>query len=199
MERVMNQKLTEKERVEAHSEISIMEIRMPKLRTPAPLGHYNGTTNPVAHLNSIKASMMYAGVSDEVMCRTFPSTLKGDAQLWFTVGSDTKEDPPTIENHATRSSNVMATKIVDVGDEESVQQPSPDGELEDITLKYGEPPKTTRLGVSLNPQLKQGIKITYEPRRAIKSQAVADFVAEIAMPQEEPPQLTQWIVFVGLG
>ncbi|KAF7808192.1 uncharacterized protein G2W53_034935 [Senna tora] len=61
----------------------IMETRMPKLRTPAPLGHYDGKTDPVAHINSFKAEMMYAGASDEAMCKAFPSMLKGDAQLWF--------------------------------------------------------------------------------------------------------------------
>ncbi|KAF7816863.1 uncharacterized protein G2W53_030832 [Senna tora] len=61
----------------------IMETKMPKLRTPAALGHYDGKSDPVAHVNSFKAAMMYAGASDEARFRAFPSTLKGDAQLWF--------------------------------------------------------------------------------------------------------------------
>ncbi|KAF7824260.1 Serine/arginine-rich SC35-like splicing factor [Senna tora] len=61
----------------------IMETKMSKLRTPALLGHYDGKTDPVAHVNSFKAAMTYAGASDEVRCRAFPSILKGDAQFWF--------------------------------------------------------------------------------------------------------------------
>ncbi|KAF7833579.1 uncharacterized protein G2W53_015912 [Senna tora] len=61
----------------------IMEVAMPKLRTPTQLKHYDGTSDPVAHVNSFKAAMLYAGAPDEVMCRAFPSTLDGDAQLWF--------------------------------------------------------------------------------------------------------------------
>ncbi|KAF7838162.1 uncharacterized protein G2W53_006644 [Senna tora] len=62
---------------------SIMEVAMPKLRTPTQLKHYDGMADPVAHVNSFKAAMLYAGDPDEVMCRAFPSTLDGDAQLWF--------------------------------------------------------------------------------------------------------------------
>ncbi|KAF7829737.1 uncharacterized protein G2W53_012070 [Senna tora] len=61
----------------------IMDVAMPKLRTPTQLKHYDGTSDPVAHVNSFKAAMLYAGAPDEVMCRAFPSTLDGDAQLWF--------------------------------------------------------------------------------------------------------------------
>ncbi|KAF7830803.1 uncharacterized protein G2W53_013136 [Senna tora] len=61
----------------------IMDVAMPKLRTPTQLKHYDGTSDLVAHVNSFKAAMLYAGAPDEVMCRAFPSTLDGDAQLWF--------------------------------------------------------------------------------------------------------------------
>ncbi|KAF7810682.1 uncharacterized protein G2W53_037425 [Senna tora] len=62
---------------------SIMEVVMPKLRTPTQLKRYDGASYPVAHVNSFKAAMLYAGTPDEVMCRAFPSILDGDAQLWF--------------------------------------------------------------------------------------------------------------------
>ncbi|KAF7811850.1 uncharacterized protein G2W53_032826 [Senna tora] len=61
----------------------IMDVVMPKLRTPTQLKHYDGASDPVAHVNSFKAAMLYAGAPDEVMCKAFPSTLDGDAQLWF--------------------------------------------------------------------------------------------------------------------
>ncbi|KAF7810690.1 Pol polyprotein [Senna tora] len=62
---------------------SIIEVVMPKLRTPTQLKHYDGASDPVAHVNSFKAAMLYVGAPDEVTCRAFPSTLDGDAQLWF--------------------------------------------------------------------------------------------------------------------
>ncbi|KAF7821773.1 Retrovirus-related Pol polyprotein from transposon 17.6 [Senna tora] len=61
----------------------IMEVAMRKLRTLTPLKHYDGTSDPLAHVNSFTAAMLYAGAPSEVMCRAFPSTLIGDAQLWF--------------------------------------------------------------------------------------------------------------------
>ncbi|KAF7842327.1 uncharacterized protein G2W53_004625 [Senna tora] len=61
----------------------IMDVVMPKLRTPTQLKHYDRASDPVAHVNSFKAAMLYAGAPDEVMCRAFPSTPDGDAQLWF--------------------------------------------------------------------------------------------------------------------
>lgn len=61
----------------------IMGYKMAKLRTPTHLAHYNGQTNPMAHVNSFRAAMLYVGAADEVMCRAFPATLEGDAQLWF--------------------------------------------------------------------------------------------------------------------
>ncbi|KAF7842323.1 uncharacterized protein G2W53_004621 [Senna tora] len=61
----------------------IMDVVMPKLRTPTQLKHYDGASDPIAHVKSFKAAMLYAGAPDEVMCRAFPSTLDGDTQLRF--------------------------------------------------------------------------------------------------------------------
>ncbi|KAF7801799.1 uncharacterized protein G2W53_040910 [Senna tora] len=51
--------------------------------TSTPLKHYDGTSDPLARVNSFTTAMLYAGTPDEVRCRAFPSTLNGDAQLWF--------------------------------------------------------------------------------------------------------------------
>ena len=44
---------------------------------------YNGSKDPLYHLESFKTLMHLQGVADEVMCRAFPTTLKGPARVWF--------------------------------------------------------------------------------------------------------------------
>ncbi len=44
---------------------------------------YNGTTDPLDHLESYRALMALQGSSKAVLCRAFPTTLRGTAWLWF--------------------------------------------------------------------------------------------------------------------
>ena len=44
---------------------------------------YDGSKDPPDHLESFKTLMHLQGVSDEIMCRAFPTTLKGPARVWF--------------------------------------------------------------------------------------------------------------------
>ena len=50
---------------------------MPQLET------YDGPKDPLDHLESFKTLMHLQGVADEIMCRAFPTTLKGLARIWF--------------------------------------------------------------------------------------------------------------------
>ena len=50
---------------------------MPQLET------YNGSKDPLDHPKSFKTLMHLQGVSYEIMCKTFPTTLKGPARIWF--------------------------------------------------------------------------------------------------------------------
>ena len=45
--------------------------------------NYDGNKDPLDHLESFKTLMHLQGVLDEIMCRAFPTTLKGPAQVWF--------------------------------------------------------------------------------------------------------------------
>ena len=45
--------------------------------------NYNGNNDPLYHLESFKTLMHLQGVPDEIMCRAFPTTLKGLARIWF--------------------------------------------------------------------------------------------------------------------
>ena len=44
---------------------------------------YNGSKDPLDHLESFKTLMHLQGVADEIMCKAFPTTLKGPARVWF--------------------------------------------------------------------------------------------------------------------
>uniref|UniRef100_A0A2N9H299 Reverse transcriptase domain-containing protein n=1 Tax=Fagus sylvatica TaxID=28930 RepID=A0A2N9H299_FAGSY len=53
------------------------KFRMPSLET------FDGAKDPLDHLESFKTMMCFQGVPDEIMCCTFPTTLKGSARIWF--------------------------------------------------------------------------------------------------------------------
>ena len=50
----------------------------PKLKMPS-LDSYDGTRDPFDHIVTFKTTMHLQGVPDEIMCRAFPTTLKGPA------------------------------------------------------------------------------------------------------------------------
>ena len=54
----------------------------PKFKMPS-LDSYDGTHDPFNHIATFKTTMHLQGVLDEIMCRAFPTTLKGPARIWF--------------------------------------------------------------------------------------------------------------------
>ena len=44
---------------------------------------YDGSKDPLDHLESFNTLMHLQGVANEIMCRAFPTTLKGPARIWF--------------------------------------------------------------------------------------------------------------------
>ena len=44
---------------------------------------YDESKDPLDHLESFKTLMHLQGVADEIMCRVFPTMLKGPARIWF--------------------------------------------------------------------------------------------------------------------
>ena len=44
---------------------------------------YDGVKDPIDHLETFKTLMHLQGVVDEIMCKAFPTTLKGAARIWF--------------------------------------------------------------------------------------------------------------------
>uniref|UniRef100_A0A2N9F216 Uncharacterized protein n=1 Tax=Fagus sylvatica TaxID=28930 RepID=A0A2N9F216_FAGSY len=53
-----------------------------KFRMPS-LENFDGTKDPLDHLESFKTMMCLQGVPDEIMCRAFPTTLKGPVRISF--------------------------------------------------------------------------------------------------------------------
>ena len=44
---------------------------------------YDGVKDPLDHLETFKTLMHLYGVPNKIMCRVFPTTLKGVARIWF--------------------------------------------------------------------------------------------------------------------
>ena len=53
-----------------------------KFRMPH-IDSYDGVKDPLDHLETFKTLMHLQSVADEIMCRAFPTTLKGAARIWF--------------------------------------------------------------------------------------------------------------------
>ena len=44
---------------------------------------YDGSKDSLDHLESYKTLMYLQGVANKIMCRAFPTTLKGSTRIWF--------------------------------------------------------------------------------------------------------------------
>ena len=47
------------------------------------LDSYDGMHDPFNHIATFKTTVHLQGVLDEIMCRAFPTTLKGQVRVWF--------------------------------------------------------------------------------------------------------------------
>ena len=47
------------------------------------MNSYDRVKDPLNHLEAFKTLMHLQGVADAIMCRAFPTTLKGAARVWF--------------------------------------------------------------------------------------------------------------------
>ena len=53
-----------------------------KFKMPT-LDSYDGTCDPCDHITTFKTTMHLQYVLDEIMCKTFPTTLESPARVWF--------------------------------------------------------------------------------------------------------------------
>ena len=63
-----------------------------KFKMPS-LDSYDRMCDPFDHIATFKTTMHLQGVLDEIMCRVFPTTLKGPARVWFS-----KIPPNTVDS-----------------------------------------------------------------------------------------------------
>ena len=54
-----------------------LKFRMPQVET------YDGSKDPLDHLESFKTLVHLQGVVDEIMCWAFPTVLKSPTRVWF--------------------------------------------------------------------------------------------------------------------
>ena len=63
--------------------LTIMECPLPsKFKMPV-MDTFDGSKDPMDHLETFKALMHLQAVPDAIMCRAFPVTLKGFTRVWF--------------------------------------------------------------------------------------------------------------------
>ncbi|GKV31526.1 hypothetical protein SLEP1_g40206 [Rubroshorea leprosula] len=74
-------------------------FRIPQLET------YDGTKDPDDHLHAFYSCMQAQNASDALMCKIFPSTLRGNARTWY------YSLPPRSINSYTELSSAFATKF----------------------------------------------------------------------------------------
>ena len=63
--------------------VAVQECPVPsKFRLPQ-LEPFNGLKDPLDHLNTFKTTLGLQQPPDEILCHSFPTTLKGTAKEWF--------------------------------------------------------------------------------------------------------------------
>ncbi|XP_059669488.1 uncharacterized protein LOC132314673 [Cornus florida] len=81
---------------------SVMKCPLPsKFRMPS-IESFDGTKDPIDHLETFQALMYLHAMPDEIMYRAFPTTLKRSARVWFN-----KLKPGTIETFEELSKRFM--------------------------------------------------------------------------------------------
>ncbi|XP_030939711.1 uncharacterized protein LOC115964563 [Quercus lobata] len=62
---------------------SVNSFPLPQKFQMPQIESYDGVKDPLDHLETFKTLMHLQGVPEEIMCRAFPTTLKGPARVWF--------------------------------------------------------------------------------------------------------------------
>ena len=63
---------------------TVLECPVPSKFFPPQLEPFDGLKDPLDQLNTFKMTLSLQQPPDEILCRSFPTTLKGAAREWFT-------------------------------------------------------------------------------------------------------------------
>ena len=78
--------------------VAVQECPVPsKFRLPQ-LEPFDGLKDPLDHLNTFKTTLGHQQPPDEILCRSFPTTLKGAAREWFNNTNYTCKDRIWVES-----------------------------------------------------------------------------------------------------
>ncbi|XP_075633811.1 uncharacterized protein LOC142606329 [Castanea sativa] len=109
---------------------SVNSFPSPSKFKMSSLDSYDGTHDPCDHIATFKTTIHLQGIPDEIMCRAFPTILKGPARVWFskippnTVGSFEELSKLFVNNfiggqkHKCSSSSLLA---IEQGENESLR------------------------------------------------------------------------------
>ena len=70
-------------RIDSPFTVSVNSFHLPHKFCIPQIDSYDGIRDPLDHLETFKTLMHLQGVADAIMCRAFPTTLKGAARIWF--------------------------------------------------------------------------------------------------------------------
>ena len=62
---------------------SVLECHLPPKFCLLQLEFYDGTKDPLDHIRAFKTILNLQQTLDEVICRSFPTTLRGATRVWF--------------------------------------------------------------------------------------------------------------------
>ena len=70
-------------RIDSPFTLSVNSFPLPQKFCMLQIESYGGVKDPLDHLETFKTLIHLQGVLDVIMCRAFPTMLKGPARIWF--------------------------------------------------------------------------------------------------------------------
>ena len=62
---------------------NVLECSLPQKFCLPQLEFYDGTKDPLDHIGAFKTILNLQQTPDEIICKSFPATLRGAARVWF--------------------------------------------------------------------------------------------------------------------